>query len=162
MQKRVGFGETAMKNREWVLVMSATRARIVRGLPARGEAAEPELVLRTPSRKLKEIMSDKPGRSYASGSPGRRSAMDYGSDPLRQDEIEFVHQIFALIEAHRRAGEFDSLVVVAAPHMLGLLRQEMPDSLLPLVKREIAKNLAGLTEAALPDVLKKELDLEAG
>jgi protein required for attachment to host cells len=142
---------------EWILVMNATRARLIRGLPESGEPAAPELVLRAPSHHLREVMSDKPGRSFSSGSPGRRSAMDYGSDPLRQDELEFVRQVIALIESHRRAGDFDRLAIVAAPHTLGLLREEMPHALQPLVSRELAKNLAGVLETALPGVLKREL-----
>lgn len=146
-----------MKKVEWVLVMNETRARVVRGLPAAGEPARAELVLRAESRKLRDIMSDKPGRSFSSGSGGRRSAIDYGGDPLRQDQIEFVHQTVALLEAHRRAGEFDTLAVVAAPHMLGLLREELSKALTACIGTEISKNLAGIAETELPAVLRREL-----
>lgn len=148
------------KKVEWFLVLNAARARIVRGLPAPGEAARAELVLRASHRRLQEIMSDKPGRSFASGSPGRRSAMAYGADPQREDEVDFLHDVIHLLEAHRRAGDFDTLVVVAAPHMLGLLRAEMPPALSAMVRKEIDKNLAGVFEAALPAILRNELEPE--
>ena len=143
---------------EWFLVMNETRARLVQGLPAHGVAAAAELVIRTEHRNLRDVMADKPGRSFSSGSAGRRSAMESGTDPLLQDRMEFLRQTFALIEAHRRASSFDRLVIVAGPRMLGLLRAEMPSSLQRVISREIARNLAGLTESALPDALKREMD----
>ncbi len=142
---------------EWILVLSATRARLLRGLPAPGEPARPELVLRAPSHKLRDIMSDKPGRSFSSGSKRMRSAMEYGSDPLRQDEIEFLRQVIALVEAHLHAGEFERLVVVSAPRTLGLWREELPGSLRHIISGEIAKNFAGIDESALPAMLRTEL-----
>lgn len=41
--------------------------------------------------------------------------------------------------------------------MLGLLREEMPASPKPLIRRGIGKNLAGVPEAALPEVLRWRL-----
>jgi protein required for attachment to host cells len=143
---------------EWFLVMSETRARLVPGLPVRGVAPAAELVIRAEHRNLREIMADKPGRSFSSASAGRRSAMENGTDPLMHDRVEFLRQTFALVEAHRRAASFDRLVLVAGPRMLGLLRDEMPKSIMVTVSREIARNLAGLTETALPDALRREMD----
>ncbi|WP_167767262.1 host attachment protein [Jannaschia formosa] len=142
---------------EWFLVISETRARIVRGLPAPGAAPAAELVIRAPHRNLHEIMADKPGRSFSPGSAGRRSAMENGSDPLLRDKVEFLHQALALVEAHRRAGSFDRLAIVAGPRMLGLVRAELSTSLRGIVSREIALNLGGLPEAALPDALRREM-----
>ena len=145
---------------EWFLVMDETRARLLQGLPARGVAAVPELVIRAEHRKLRDLMADKPGRSFSSGSAGHRSAMENGSDPLLHDKIDFLRQAFALVEAHRRAGSFDRLVIVAGPRMLGLIRSEMPKALQSFVSREIGRNLAGLPEAALPNALRREMGLD--
>ncbi len=146
-----------MRKAEWVLVISATRARVVRGLPPHGPPAEPELVMRCANRKLRDIMADRQGRVFASRASGRRSAMEYSADPVREDEKEFVREVVALLEAHRLAGDFDGLSVVAGAHMLGLLRQAMPRALAARVRRECRKNLVDVDEAHLPDRLREVL-----
>lgn len=63
-----------MKDIVWALVMSSTQARILQGF-AKGETGDvPELVLNTEHKDLRDIMSDKPGRSFSSVGP-ERSAM---------------------------------------------------------------------------------------
>lgn len=142
---------------EWVLVMNSSRARVVRGLPPRGAPALPELSMRSPNRRLGEIMADKPGRSFSSGAQGRRSAMDYASDPVREHDLDFARQVVAMLESHRAAGDFASLSVIAAPQMLGLLREAMPPALAALVRRESDKNLAGVDDSVLHDAIRAEL-----
>jgi hypothetical protein len=52
--------------RTWALVINGARCRILRELSIRAEDAPAEPVLRSESRNLRDIMSDKPGRSYSS------------------------------------------------------------------------------------------------
>ncbi|SFI52155.1 host attachment protein [Albimonas pacifica] len=142
---------------EWVLVMNSSRARVVRGLPREGSPALPELSMRAPNRRLGELMADKPGRSFASGAPGRRSAMDYGSDPLREHDRDFARQVIAMLEPHRAAGEFRALSIIAAPEMLGHLREAMPPALAAMVRRESDKNIAGVHDSVLLEAIRAEL-----
>lgn len=141
----------------WALVLNGARCRILRGVSGRGEDTPAELVLRSESRNLRDIMSDKPGRSFASAGGGRRSAMEYGSDPLAEDQREFIRQIIALLESHRRAGDFAKLAIFAEHDMLGHLRQMMPQTLADLVIREVPKNLLQLSAQDLADVVFREL-----
>jgi len=139
--------------RIWVLVADGSRARIVRNpaqntrdrLPERIETAESneDIVFEAEHKPLREIMSDKPGRSFASEG-ARRSAMVYHSDPVRNQEKEFASTLIATLEERRQAGEFDRLVVVAPPRMLGLIRQQLPDALRDVVTGEIAKDYTKL------------------
>jgi len=138
----------------WFLVMNETRARLVPGLPAIGAAAAPELVIRSDNHTVRKILADKTARRFASGD-GHSMDLEDGSDPLMHDKIVFLREAFSLVEAHRRAGSFDRLVIVAGPTMLGLLRDEMPKLLRKVVSREIPRNLAGLTEAALLEALRE-------
>lgn len=77
----------------WALVLNSARCRILRGGAAKGDDTLAELVLRSESRHLRDIMSDKPGRSFASTGGGRRSAMEYASDPLVEDQHDFIRQV---------------------------------------------------------------------
>lgn len=141
----------------WVLVINGVRSRILRGLSANGEDAVAELVLRSESRNLLDIMSDKPGRAVPLHGGGRRLAMEPAGDPLAEDQQEFLRHIIALLECHRRAGDFDSLAIFAGPEMLGKLRQMLPEPLRNLVIREVPKNLLHLSTQELSETVSREL-----
>jgi hypothetical protein len=78
----------------------------LRGLATKGDDALAELVLSSEGRNLRDILAGKHGRSFASTGGDRRSAMEYASDPVAEDQREFIRQVVALVESHRRAGEF--------------------------------------------------------
>lgn len=142
----------------WAVAINATRARVLRDLMERGTVRPAELVMRAEHRHLRDIMADKPGRSFTSTHQGRRSAIEYGSDPLKEDQRDFVRQVTALLETHRLAGDFDKLVIAAEPSVLGLLRGEMPPRLARTVVAEFAKNLLHLSAQDLVDALSRELE----
>lgn len=141
----------------WAIVLNGARCRVLRGVSGRVEDAPPELVLRSDSRNLRDIMADKPGRSFASMGGGRRSAMEYAGDPLAEDQRDFIRQIIALLESHRRAGDFDKLAIFAEPDMLGHLRQMIPQALADLVIREVPKNLLHLSAQDLAEAVVQKL-----
>jgi protein required for attachment to host cells len=143
--------------RTWALAINSSRSRIVRGLGQEADGAPVELVLRSEARHLRDIMSDKPGRSFASTGGGRRSAMDYAGDPIAEDQREFIRQVIAVLDSHRRAGEFDKLAVFAEHDMLGHLRQMLPQTLRDMVICEVPKNLLHLSPHELPKVISHEL-----
>lgn len=136
-------------SRTWALVINGARCRILRGVSTNGKATLAELVLRSEARNLREIMSDKPGRFFVSTGGGRRSAMAYASDPIAEDQRDFIRQVIALLESHRRAGDFDELAIFAERDILGHLRQMMPRTLSDLVSREVPKNLLHLSAQEL-------------
>jgi len=79
--------------------------------------------------------------------------MEYASDPLAEDQREFIRQVIALLDSHRRAGDFDRLAIFAEHDMLGNLRQMMPQSLRDKVVREVPKNLLHLPAQELSEVV---------
>lgn len=148
------------KPKEWILVLNAHHARLIEGLAPPRSPASPERVLEAPQTKLGDVMADKPGRSFASAGGGRRSAMSYASDPVREAERAFVRQTVELIEAAHARGAFDRLAVFAAPEMLGLLREAMPEALRRTLSREVPSNLAGLDPEPLQEALREEMARE--
>lgn len=143
--------------RVWALAMNASRARIIRSLF--DDRAEPssELVIRSGAEHLREVMSDRPGRSFASSGTGRRSAMEYGSDPLAEDERRFVRQVVDILDTHRRAGDFDALAIFAEPSVLGRLRDAMPERLRAITTCEVPKNYLQVPANDLTGLLAKEI-----
>lgn len=143
--------------RTWALVMNSAHCRVLRGVFAKGDDALGELVLDSEAKDLSQIMSDKPGRSFASKGGGRRSAMEYASDPVADHQRAFIRQALDLLEGHRRAGDFDKLAIFAEHDMLGHLRQLMPQPLRDTVIREVPKNLLHLSEHELSEAVSREL-----
>lgn len=135
------------KTEIWVLLADATRARVVRLAGHEGEMAQApvETIFEASAehRPLREIMSDAPGRSFAS-SGTRRSAMEYHSDPVRDETRRFAITLLSHLEDRRVAREFDQLVICAPPQMLGVLRDLMPTGLASVVRAQVAKDLTKL------------------
>ena len=131
--------------RIWVLVADGARARIIRKLAAnvKTEGQVEDLVFNADHKQLHELMSDRPGRSFASQG-ARRSAMEYHSDPVREQEEEFAATLVRRLVLHHTAGKFDALAIVAEPRMLGLIRQNLPESISDLIAGEAAKDLTKL------------------
>jgi protein required for attachment to host cells len=130
--------QSVKKPRIWILVADGSRARIIR-YKANGEHLD-DLVFEADHKQLKEIMADKPGRSFSS-SGANRSAMEYHSDPVRQQADDFAAFLCERLEQGRIAGEFDSIAIVAEPRMLGTIRPRIPHLLGSMVVAEIGKDL---------------------
>lgn len=131
--------------RTWVLVADGARARIIRQLHPDRDAEQKldDLVFEIDHKQLREVMADRPGRSFASQGT-RRSAMEYHSDPVQAQEEQFAESLIETLVQHQVAGSFDALAIIAEPRMLGVLRQRLPVSLSGLIAGELAKDLTKL------------------
>lgn len=125
----------------WVLIADGARARIVRYVE--DEARTEDLVFEIDHRQLREIMSDKPGRSFASADR-RRSAMEYRSDPVQEQEARFAATLIEELERRFEANEFERLAIVAEHRLLGVLRKKLPPALRQAIVAEVAKDLTKL------------------
>ena len=134
----------------WVLIADGARARVVRRTLANMDAED--LLFRFDHKQLGEIMSDRPGRSFASTGT-RRSAMEYRSEPEKDQESRFAEAIVAELERHLRGQEFERLAIVAEPRMLGLLRGKISHALRRSVVMEVAKDLTKVPRHELDAVI---------
>lgn len=125
--------------RNWVLVADGGQAIIVK-YPRKSERLPADVVHDGGEKRLGEIMADKPGRGFAS-TGARRSAMEYRSDPVRDREALFAVRLAGELAQALANREFDSLILVAEPRMLGLLREALPDQLQRAVVLEVAKDM---------------------
>lgn len=141
-------GDVARRD-TWALVTDGVHARILRGLRDGGTDAPVEIVSKASSTHLRDLLTDKAGRSFASTATGRRAAMEPGSDPVLRDMQDFADETEEVLERHARAGRLTHLAIFASPRMLGILRSRMPASLRGLVILERDLNLVTLTEADL-------------
>ena len=142
----------------WVLVADAAHARLYRVHP--GEQRLERLSVEESAaarQKSGEIMADRPGRAMDSSGVGQRSAMEQESDPQRVEQQRFAQAVVDRLEAAANGGEFERLVVVAAPRTLGDLRDRLPGTVRSRVGREIDKNYGSLDDRALAARLGPEL-----
>ncbi len=146
--------------RIWYVVINSHRLRILRGLPKPGEAAGPEITWQSPHRNLREALHDKPTRSFASAGGGRRSGVEPGSDPVREDERGFLREVFSLLADEHEKGGFDSLILFGAPEIMGVWRDMVPDSLKALVKRELIRNFVRLPANEMASAISHALEME--
>ena len=66
-----------------------------------------------------------------------------------QEAERFARRVTEVLEAGRRAGEFQGLVVMAGPPFLGMLRAAMPNALQAVITAEVHKDLVHQGEPAV-------------
>ena len=105
----------------------------------------------------RDLMSDRPGRSYESFG-GARHALERENDPRQREAVRFARRIARRLDEARRKDEFERLIVVAGPPFLGLLRHAMSKPTKACVAHEIHKDLVHGPIA----VLREHLAASAG
>ena len=129
---------------DWVVVCDGAKALILENA---GDGMHPNLktkeVHEQTDAKTQEQGTDAPGRSINSVG-ARRSAMEQ-TDWHQQDEDRFLTELSKRLNAAVLAGETKSLVLVAPPRALGVLRQAYSDGLRGAVRAEIDKDYVKMT-----------------
>jgi protein required for attachment to host cells len=128
---------------EWVVVCDGTKALVL-------ENAGDE---KFPNLKTKEVFEQKDPKTCEQGTdaPGRainsvgamRSAMEQ-TDWHEQAEERFLQGLASRLDAAVNAGEARSLIVVAPPRALGVLRQAYSNNLRAALRAEIDKDFVRL------------------
>ena len=142
---------------EWVLTANGTGYRIFahdkKFLPL-----EEVKNLGWPSGRIpsRNIDADRPGRSFDSGGQGRH-AMEPRSDAHAEEEVRFAREIADTLAEAQRTGAYDRLIIIAAPRLLGYLRDTLPVAVRQSVAVEIGKDLMAYEATQLTDWLRKEL-----
>ncbi len=141
----------------WIVTADSSRARIFEVKSSRGPLQELE-VLTHPEARLhtQDLTSDFPGRTFDSAGEGRH-AMGQPVDPKEQEGIRFAKQVADHLEAARVNGQFDKLIIAAAPKFLGQLRQHLSNQVVTMVTQEIDKNLTQHTAADIRNHLPERL-----
>ncbi len=133
-----------------VLVSDDRRARLLRN---QGSPRNPELVMEQAIDRVnpptREQGTDRPGRLH--GSDGvSRSAIEQ-TDWHELEEKRFAADIAEMLYQLGHAGEFDELVVVAPPKMLGDLRAKFHQEVSQAVVAEVPRDL---TNYSVPEISK--------
>jgi len=136
----------------WIIVADNSCARIF----ARGKQQTRLLEiadLSHPAGRMTQVAqhdSDRPGRSYDSAGKGRH-AMEPRTSRKQKESALFAKQIAEFTELHK--AEFDDLIIVCAPGLLGLLRKQMDKSVTAKIAREIRKDIAHMDVDSIRDTV---------
>ena len=125
---------------EWVVVCDGRKALILENM---GDNISPNL--RTAEvREHTDVSThkqgtDRPGRVYSSSGTARSSVEQ--TDWHDEAERTFLHDLASHLDAAIRAGKMKSLIVVAAPRALGMLRQAYTAPVRQALREERDKDL---------------------
>lgn len=128
---------------EWVVVCDGRKALILENV---GDAKFPNLrtkeVHEQKNPPTHEQGTDAPGRSF--NSVGNRRSSVGQTDWHAQAEAQFLQDLAGRLDAAIGAGEAKSIIIVAPPKALGVIRQAYSPALRKAVRAELAKDFVKL------------------
>jgi protein required for attachment to host cells len=128
---------------EWVVVCDGKKALVLENV---GDEKFPNLktkeVHEHRDAKTQDLGTDAPGRAFSSVGAGR-SAVEQ-TDWHVQEEDRFLQKLAGRLDAAVTAGETKSLIMVAPPRALGVLRQAYSHNLRAALQAEVDKDLVML------------------
>ena len=132
--------------RTWIILANAGSAKI---LENSGPGKGLQKIFETSYEKQRETSyPDQQGRSFSSTTAARHKLEpNRGEDTV---QISNIKPVLNLLQESRDKLKFDRLVVCAAPQTLGIIRDQMPDSLSKEVIAELPKDLLGVPMQNLP------------
>lgn len=133
----------------WILVANGTQARVLENTgPNKGLRQVDGLDFGIEALQAREIVTDRPGRSFSSVGHGR-SAIEPRTDPVEQREAEFARSVAEMLDIQCSKGAYDRLVIAAAPIALGDIRKSLSPAVKKTILAELNKDLTNLPTAQL-------------
>lgn len=137
----------------WILIANGARARLFSNDgPGHGVKLVSDEVFAGTNLPGREIMSDRPGRTFDSVGAGRH-AKEPRTDPREVEKRSFAHELAAMLDDGLKQGKFERLVLVAPPRELGFLRVELSPAVRKRVSAELNKDLTGVAPSEITDHL---------
>jgi protein required for attachment to host cells len=128
-----------IRHGEWVVVCDGKKALLLQNAgDEKFLNLKTRQVLDHPDPKTHEIGTDEPGRSFSSVGHGR-SAMEQ-TDWHTQEEGRFLQKLAGHLDASVKSGQTKSLVIVAPPRALGILRPAYTHDLRKALQAEVDKD----------------------
>ena len=134
-------------DRTWIVVADGGAARILAVAPdhthlvSLHDITSPDM-----HRKTHDMVTDRPGRSFESATPGRH-AIAAKTDPHEQAKERFVHGLGVTLNQHRAAGDFDVLVLAVTRAQVHELEEALDAGTKACVASRISKDLVKTSNA---------------
>jgi protein required for attachment to host cells len=125
---------------EWVVVCDGAKALVLENA---GDAKFPNLKTREVYEQkdlaTHELGSDRPGRTHSSNGYGSSAVKQ--TDWHNQAEQAFLHDLAQRLDVAVASGKVKSLIMVAPPRALGMIRPVYSQALRAAIRTEIDKDL---------------------
>jgi len=132
--------------RTWVVIADGARARVLlHDGPGHGLKPIPGCNFWAPHLKDSDIVADRAGRTFETYGSGRHS-MKPATSPHRHNKAEFARTLVEFLDRKHAEGEFDRLLIVAAPTTLGDLRPLLSKALKSHLIAELPKDLTQIPD----------------
>jgi protein required for attachment to host cells len=145
-----------LSNETWVLIADGEKALF---LVNDGDAEYPVLTVRReehqPNPPTRDQAANRPGQVQESHAPGSRSYEDTDWHQLAKDR--FADHLADMLYERAHRGDFRRIVLVAAPGVLGELREKMHKEVADRVVGEVPKTLTNHPVEEIEKVLKSDL-----
>jgi protein required for attachment to host cells len=133
----------SIRHKEWVVVCDGAKALVLENV---GDATMPDLktreVYQQKSAATRDLGTDAPGR--AAGIDGKNRSAVGQTDWHQRNEQAFLEDLAKRLESRVSAGDVKSIVLVAPPRALGVLRNALSPALKGVVRAEIDKDLVAV------------------
>ena len=124
-------------DRLWVVVADGGAARVLAVSEDRGHIeVMREMISANLHLKTHDLVSDRAGRSFESGSPTRH-AIAPRHDPHQEQKHHFIQALADILGEDNRAGLFDRLILIVTPAQAKALR----DGLDPLTRARVSETI---------------------
>jgi protein required for attachment to host cells len=137
------MAELKIDNGGWVVVCDGAKALVLENA---GSRMHPNLTTRQvfeqPDPPDREISADKPGRAFGSVGDVRSSVEQV--DRHDQEEQRFLARIADHLDKAVLAGDTPSLIVVAPPRAIGILRRAYTSHVRQALRAEVEKDFVKL------------------
>jgi protein required for attachment to host cells len=148
----------------WVVVLDASYARLFTLNPGAAhpigqapELTEFETLAHPEGRMSREELGADGGGTTPNTGRGGWHTTSHDDDPKREELDRFAHEVAHRLNSARTANAFETLALVAAPTMLGLLRHELDEPTRRTVTFELGKHMLHASPRELREALPAHL-----
>jgi len=140
----------------WVLVANGSQARLFnldqakKNITLLKEFEHPESRMKTD-----KLSSDRSGNF--GGSNIGSGSFNEATDPKSYEHERFAMELAKTLDEGRAANKFEKVVLVASPHFLGLLKQNMSDQLGKTVSHTIQKDYTAIHDRDMLGQIKAHI-----
>ncbi len=147
-------------NTIWMLVANQAEARIYSTDRVPGHLMLVETMTHAEgAAHARDLTSDAPGRVHDRTGSSRHS-MEPDTGVKEEGRRRFVKRMVERLESARLRGDFERLVLLAAPAVLGVIRKTLSGELAKAVVKEIPKDVIGQDLEKIQAQLERSFELK--
>lgn len=147
-------------NLTWVLVANQAEAKIYSANQYGGNLTLAHTLNHEEgSAHARDLTSDSPGRVHDRMGSARH-AMEPDTGVKEEQRRRFVKEIVDCLQTAHLRGDFDRLILMAAPAVLGVIRNTLNAELTKAVVKEISKDVVGQDLGKIQAQLKSSFELK--